>query len=334
VSAPNVPGDVGLPEIRIDPLSGRRAVIATGDDAPAFEVAPPEPLDPAADPFADGHEDRTAPELYAVRPHGGGADTPGWSVRVVPSGAPLLHDDRPDPPPQDSPDVFRALAARGAHELIVNAPDPVQSLADLRVEQVVAAAEVWRERMRAHDDAAYVHLGIDERSGAGQAPAHTHAELHALRFVPADVARERERFAAHAARTMGANLLEDLVADEVRHRERIVAIDAEGVLVCPYASQHPYQLMLVPRRPRERFQDEGPTVAALLHKGLSLLRERFGASPPLSLWIRTAPRGAERFCWRIDIVARLASPGALELGSGLAHNPVAPERAAAQLRAI
>ncbi|MBA3746198.1 MAG: hypothetical protein H0W96_01735 [Solirubrobacterales bacterium] len=148
------------------------------------------------------------------------------------------------------------------------------------------------------------------------------------------MARERERFGAHALRTMGANLLEDLVAEEVRRRERIVAIDDEAVLLCPYASRHPYELRLVPRRRRERFQDDGPTGAALLHRGLSLLGERFGSSPPLSLWVRTSPRGADRFCWRIDIVPRLTSAGALDLGTGLGCNPVAPEQAAAELRAL
>src|SRR5206468_940370 len=97
---------------------------------------------------------------------------------------------------------------------------------------------------------------------------HTHAQLYALDFVPADVARERERFGAHAARTMGQNLLEDLVQEEVRRRERVVAIDEEAVLISPYAARLPFQLMLAPRRPRSRFQDEGPTGAALLHDAL------------------------------------------------------------------
>ena len=87
---------------------------------------------------------------------------------------------------------------------------------------------------------------------------HTHAQLYALDFVPAEVARERERFGAYATRTMGENLLGNLVAEEVRRRERIVAIDEEAVLIAPYASMLPYQLMLAPRRPRARFEDEGP----------------------------------------------------------------------------
>ena len=67
-------------------------------------------------------------------------------------------------------------------------------------------------------------------------------------FVPAAVARERERFGAYAVRTMGGNLLADLVQEEVRRRERIVAIDDEAVLMAPYASRVPFHLVLAPRR--------------------------------------------------------------------------------------
>ena len=57
-----------------------------------------------------------------------------------------------------------------------------------------------------------------------------------------------------------------------------------------------------------------------------------GVMPPLNLWVRTAPRGADRFCWRIDIVPRLTHLAGLELGTGVHLNVVAPERAAAELR--
>ena len=76
-------------------------------------------------------------------------------------------------------------------------------------------------------------------------------------------------------------------------------------LMAPWASQVPFQLMLAPRRTAARFEDDGPLGAALLHDGLSRLRRLFGASPPLNLWVRTAPQGAEQFCWRIDVLPRL-----------------------------
>ena len=75
-----------------------------------------------------------------------------------------------------------------------------------------------------------------------------------------------------------------------------------------------------------------PLGAALLHDGLSRLRRLFGASPPLNLWVRTAPQGAEQFCWRIDVLPRLAHRAGLELGAGVQLCTVAPEDAAAQLQ--
>ena len=109
--------------------------------------------------------------------------------------------------------------------------------------------EAWRARMRAHAGAACRHLIVNERPEAGASLPHTHAQLFALGFVPAAIARERERFSAYAVRTMGSNLLGDLVQEEVRRRARIVAIDDEAVLMAPWASQVPFQLMLAPRRP-------------------------------------------------------------------------------------
>lgn len=330
-----------MPEVRVDPLTGLKVIVA-GERASRPGGGPtttaPDPIDVATDPFADGHEDRTPPELFAVRDTDPPtpADTPGWKVRVVPNLYPALDDASPEPAPFANRDLFTAAAARGAHEVIVNAPDPVTSLADLARDQVVTAVEVWRERMRAHaDHAAYVHLIVNERREAGASLPHTHAQLYALDFVPAAVARERERFGAHATRTMGGNLLGDLVQEEVRLRDRIVAIDDEAVLMAPFASRLPFQLMLAPRTPRDRFEDADPTHptgAALLHEGLQRLARVLGHSPPLNLWVRTAPRGAERFCWRIDVLPRLTHMAGLELGTGVHLNVVAPEHAAAQLR--
>jgi UDPglucose--hexose-1-phosphate uridylyltransferase len=323
-----------VPEVRVDPLTGLKTIVA-GDRAArpggGFTVAEPEPIDPATDPFLAGHEDRTPPEVHAVRPDGGEPDSPGWTVRAVPNRYPALIAGAPAPEPEATPDLFAAQPAEGGHEVIVNAPQAVVALSDLAPEQLVAAMETWRARMRAHADAACRHLIVNERPEAGASLPHTHAQLYALGFVPAAIARERERFSAYAVRTMGSNLLGDLVQEEVRRRVRIVAIDDEAVLMAPWASQVPFQLMLAPRRTAARFEDDGPLGAALLHDALSRLRRLFGAPPPLNLWVRTAPQGAEQFCWRIDVWPRLGHRAGLELGAGVALCTVAPEDAAAQL---
>ncbi len=332
-----------MPELRIDPLSGHKTIVA-GERSlrPGGEprCAPAEAIDPERDPFAEGHEAQTPPELYAVRPGGGPPDSPGWSVRVVPNLYPALTADGQPPirgaggnaEMRGQPDLFASMPATGVHEVIVNGPQPVLSLAALPLEQVLAAVEVWRERMRAHADSSYLQLIVNERREAGASLPHTHAQLYGLDFVPAAVARERERAGAYTTRTMGQSLLGDLVAEEVRRRDRIVAIDQEAVLMAPFASRVPYQLMLAPRRPRPRFEDAGASGAALLHDGLCRLARHLGSSPPLNLWVRTAPRGAEDFCWRIDVLPRLTHLAGLELSTDVNLNIVAPEHAAAVLR--
>ena len=219
-----------MPEVRIDPLTGQRTIVAS-DRATrpggGLSATPSEPIDEEKDPFLEGHEDRTPPETYAVRQNGSQPDSPGWAVRVVPNLYPALDPESSEPAPFAKPELFTASPARGAHEVVINAPQPVTSLAHLQVQQVRAAVEVWRQRMRTHfaDGAAYVHVIVNERREAGASLPHTHAQIYALGFVPAAVARERERFGAYAQRTMGANLLQDLVQEEVKLGQRIVAID-------------------------------------------------------------------------------------------------------------
>ena len=331
-----------MPELRIDPLSGLRVIVAgeRGERPGAWIEPKPRPaLDADSDPFAEGNEDRTPPEVFALRPDGGDADGPGWTVRVVPNLYPALGGDGGEPVPdplasgRGQPELFATRPATGVHEVIVNAPEPVSSLVDLGEEQLELALGVWRERARTQEDAAYVHVIVNEGEEAGASLPHTHAQLYAMSFVPAGVARERERFTAYSDRTHGRNLLEDLVQEEVRRGERLVAVDAEGVALCPFAARVPFQVQIVPRRPAPRFEDDGPLCASLLLDVLRRLGGALGAVPPFNLWVRTAPRGAERFCWRIDLLPRLSQPAGLEAGTGVHLNIVAPERAAERLRA-
>jgi UDPglucose--hexose-1-phosphate uridylyltransferase len=242
------------------------------------------------------------------------------------AGDPLLASRR-----AGEPDLFASRPARGGHEVIVNAPEHVTAMAELGEERFAGAVATWRERMRAHADAAYVQVVLNEGAGAGASLPHTHAQLYALPFVPAAVARERERAGAYAERTAGGDLLGDVLAEEVRRRERLVAIDEEAALICPWASRSPFELRLVPRRAAARFEEDTAGVE-MLRTALRALASRFGGPPELNLWVRTAPSGAERFHWHVDISPRLSVRAAFELGTGVDINIYPPERAAEDLR--
>jgi UDPglucose--hexose-1-phosphate uridylyltransferase len=242
------------------------------------------------------------------------------------SGDPLLASRR-----AGEPDLFSARPATGAHEVIVNSSRHVTAMSELDEAEFDAAVATWRERMRAHEGASYVQLIVNEGGGAGASLEHTHAQLYALSFVPAAIARERERAGAYGERTAGAGLLSDVLVEEVRRRERLVAIDDEAALICPWASRSPFELRIVPRRESPRFEHD-QTGTAMLRTAMRLLAARFGGPPELNLWVRTAPRGAEPFHWHIDIAPRLTIRAGFELSTGVEINVYPPERAAADLR--
>ncbi|MFT3864662.1 MAG: hypothetical protein QM729_10355 [Solirubrobacterales bacterium] len=266
------------------------------------------------------------PALGAPGGPGSGGSPEAEAGSFSSSGDPLLTSRR-----AGEPDLFSSRPAEGAHEVLINSPRHVTAMAELGDGEFADAVATWRERMRAHHDAAYLQLIVNEGGGAGASLEHTHAQLYALPFVPAAVARERERAGAYAERTAGAGLLADVLIEEVRRKSRLVAIDDEAVLICPWASRSPFELRVIPRREQPSFeQDAGG--AAMIATAMRLLAERFGAPPELNLWIRTAPRATEHFHWHVDIAPRLTIKAGFELGTGVDINIYPPERAAADLR--
>ena len=329
---------MAVPELRIDPLTGLRVVLAPARaDRPfSFESSAVHEGAREQCPLCEGHESWTPPETYAVRPGGGEPDTPGWTVRAVPNKYPLLEPGEPAAPEdplaagRGDPELLVSGTATGCHEVIVHTPEHRASITELDAAQFERAVTGWRARSQAHSDAACVHLMVNEGPAAGASLEHTHAQLYALDFVPALIARERERFTAHNTRTMGGCLLCDVVQEEVRRRERVVAVDDDAVLLAPFAARSPYELQLVPRRHEPSFA-ESESGARLLHEGLLKLEDRLGAAPPMNLWVRSAPRGAEHFHWHVDVVPRLTRLAGFELGTGLGVNIVPPERVAQEL---
>jgi UDPglucose--hexose-1-phosphate uridylyltransferase len=102
--------------------------------------------------------------------------------------------------------------------------------------------------------------------------------------------------------------------------------------VCPWASRSPFELRVIPRRPAPSFESDGDTGTAMIRRAILALAKIFDASPQLNLWVRTAPRRTEEFCWHVDIVPRLVIRAGFELGTGVDVNLYPPERAASDLR--
>ncbi len=162
-------------------------------------------------------------------------------------------------------------------------------MAELDDEQFAAAVATWRERMRAHADAAYVQLIVNEGGGAGASLEHTHAQLYALPFVPAAVARERERAGAYGERTAGRR------PAQRRPGRGGAPPRAAGRDRRRGGADLPLGLALAVRAAGDPAARGGPlratttAGAAMIRTAMRVLADRFGGPPELNLWVRTAP---------------------------------------------
>ena len=232
-------------------------------------------------------------------------DTPGWSLRVVPNKYPAV----------------------GRSEVVVHTPHHLRSFADLDHEQLALVALAWRERAaeaRANG-CGYVQALVNEGRDAGASLAHTHSQLVWLQEEPPAPRRERQALLDRCA-------LCALLEQERAQGTRVVAEQDRLVLLCPYASRLPYELLVAPREHEaDGFTSERLAGAlALLADGL---RRLFAAeSPrPFNAWLHTAPFGEDGH-WHLEVLPRLTVLASLELGAGCYVNPVPPEEAAAALR--
>jgi UDPglucose--hexose-1-phosphate uridylyltransferase len=174
-----------------------------------------------------------------------------------------------------------------------------------------------------------VQVLVNHGREAGASLAHPHAQLVAIAFLPPAVVAARDRFAAAG---------HDLVA-----RERVESaggplrvLDGPVPVWCPPGSGTPYEMRLAHEDASDRFADatdpELRDAARAVRDALARLARTLG-DVPYNLIVRTpaAPSGTER--WYVDVLPRSSVVAGFELGTGVLVNVVAPEAAAARLRA-
>ena len=172
---------------------------------------------------------------------------------------------------------------------------------------------------------------------AGASLEHPHSQVVATPLVPQGL-RHRERVARAHLRRVGRCLYCHLSQEELRLGRRMVAEGERFVAWAPFASAHPAETWVVPRRHVPSFGDtsdeELAELARMLGGVLRRLRSAFG-DPEYNYIIHSAPRGregAEHLHWFLQLVPRLAGAAGFELGSGVFINILSPEDAAEALR--
>jgi UDPglucose--hexose-1-phosphate uridylyltransferase len=281
--------------------------------------------------------------VYAVRPGGREANAPGWSVRVVPNKFPALEiegslDRRGE-------GVYDKMNGVGAHEVVIESPDPTAQLADLPVEQIQAVAIAYRERMRdlkRDTRLRYVLVFKNHGAAAGATLEHSHSQIIATPIIPRMVQEELDgarRYYELKERCVFTDII-DQETGEANGR-RIVGQTARFIALAPFAPRFPFETWILPRVHRSSYhaiddEEEFLDLARILKDTLMRLNRALD-SPPYNFVLHTAPLNDDDlpyYHWHLEIMPKLTRVAGFEIGSGFYINPTPPEDAAQFLRDI
>jgi UDPglucose--hexose-1-phosphate uridylyltransferase len=334
-----------MSEVRRDIVTDTWVIVDTENETlPEKSAVVPEPADDC--PFDEGRENRTPNEIYAVR-DGSSPDKPGWKVRVIPNIKPILGIE--GELEKSGIGVYDMVTGIGANEVIVETPQHIVNFFELSQEQIALVLDAYRVRIEdLHKDQRIRYILIFKNHGrlAGASTiAHTHSDLIALPATPIRV-KQKLNGAREYYGYKERCLFCDILQQEIEMADRLVFQSDDFVVLTPYASRFPFEILILPKRHCFNYtgieKKEMADCAHVLKKILKAMYDILG-DVPYNLILNNSPNLLPRsnywltikqdYHWHIEITPRLYRTTGFELGTGFYINRFAPEKAARTLRA-
>lgn len=256
-----------------------------------------------------------------------------WKMRVVPNRYPAFEGQESLAVRNLGP-VHVMAEASGTHEVFVFSPDHTVRL-DMFTDDVIKELMTsLKSRFVAHANTPnirYTQAIVNHGREAGASLSHPHGQLLGLPFVPGEILEEERAF----ERFKGGCIVCTTVEAE-SNSERFVLDNEHAVVVCPFWSSGPYELLIMPKSHQLHLTDSSDDelfgVGIAIRDGLAHLVKTLG-DIAFNLVFHTAPsHHAGVYHWHCHLWPKLTTTAGFERGTGVMINIVAPETAAAELR--
>jgi UDPglucose--hexose-1-phosphate uridylyltransferase len=283
-------------------------------------------------PFCPGNEGDRHDQTYCL------GDKNAWKVRAIRNKYPAFSLDQKEE--RKISGMYNYITGYGMHEVIVEHPLHNRIIPLMNVEEVGDILKTYKERYVSMAGTAGIEaVTIFKNHGpaAGCSQQHPHSQIAGTPVVPHQIRLRMEASSAFFDMT-GKCVYCHMIENEFKAKERIICESEKFAAFCPFASQAPFIIWILPKRHSASFDDidaaETADLAGILRVVLRKLYLGLG-NPDFNLTIRSVPvkeKAVEYFHWGISVVPRLTQPAGFELGSGMFINTTMPEECAKFLR--
>lgn len=242
-----------------------------------------------------------------------------WIIKVLKNKFPIVDPSFPK--------------AYGYHEVVIETPDPKPEFEDLTVKHISQILHVYGERTKTimrDPRIQYVLIFKNNGGNAGASIQHAHSQIFATEFLPPHLLDKSQKQQEYKLKT-GHCAFCDIIRQE-RKGPRVIFHDAHVIAFCPYASQHNYEVWVMPMRHVDNITllntAERDDWAKLLKR---VLRKVSRLNLPYNFYFHQVVKDEDQHLY-LKIVPRGSAWAGVEIGSGIIINPIAPEEAAKYYR--
>lgn len=329
-----------MPELRKDPILGRWIIIS--------EERSRRPTDFVIEefhskggfcPLCPGNENTTPSEVLAYgRVPGASANSPGWSLRVVPNKYPaLVIEGNLD---KEGEGIYDKMNGIGAHEVVIESPDHDEPFIYLPPERMLLLFRAFRDRLvDLSRDPRFKYVMIFKNSGkaAGASLEHSHAQLVALPILPRMIVSELDGSLSYY-KYKERCIYCDIIRQEMKDESRVICQNEQYISIVPFAPRSPFEMWIMPKAHHSSYTAMDDASFVSFTSIFSETMRRLDAcipNVPYNFVLHGAPLRSEpldHFHWHFEIRPKLTTIAGFEWGSGFYINPMPPEDAAKFLR--
>lgn len=296
-------------------------------------------------PLCEGNEHLTPDEIFALRDNG--ENNTGWKTRVVPNIYKAVQIELADISKREG--MFESIPGVGAHEILIDGAAHDSTFKNNTPQEIENWLRTIIIRMNdLQNDNRLVFLTIFKNHGknAGATQEHPHTQLIALPVMTQDEIVYLERNLRYYRRH-GRGILEDVLQNEISAKIRVVHEVGNFVAFCPYASNFPFEIMIVPTinicSLNKCSRKDTTDLSIIIKKVFKSLHKQLGRFD-YNLYFKNAPLNKnfenetymdyldENYRFSIRITPRIYRIGGFEVATSMFINSVSPEDCAKLLK--